>query len=147
MAPCRFLFNVALGRSVVSASSTKKNDGAVRARTIVTFADLYRDTPGVVASSESSFVVLIDECKYAVVLAVQCSLESLPLSCFLLYSPTNRRFRWEYMTPSEVKVRFRSRRQCQNSYEICVFETPELEPMFHSRSFTSSHEIISSLGL
>jgi hypothetical protein len=32
-------------------------------RTIVTFADLYRESPGVVTSTESSFVVLLDDCE------------------------------------------------------------------------------------
>jgi hypothetical protein len=30
-------------------------------RTIVTFADLYRDSPGVITSTEPSFVVLVDD--------------------------------------------------------------------------------------
>jgi hypothetical protein len=55
---------LALKSSVPSAVAPKEHDASsMRARTIVTFADLYRESPGVVTSTESSFVVLIDEGK------------------------------------------------------------------------------------
>jgi hypothetical protein len=49
--------------SALSASAVTANDATMSSKTIVTFADLYRESPGVVTSTEPSFVVLIDDCE------------------------------------------------------------------------------------
>jgi hypothetical protein len=41
----------------------KENDTTPVSRTIVTFADLFRESPAIITSTEPSFVVLIDDCK------------------------------------------------------------------------------------
>jgi hypothetical protein len=61
--PSRF-FCIVLNPSLPPALAPKKNaTSAQNARTIVTFANLSRESPGVVISTEPSFVVLIDDSK------------------------------------------------------------------------------------
>jgi hypothetical protein len=69
--------------------AVKEKALAERFTTIVTFADLYRESPGVITSTEPSFVVLIDDGesnRMFTLIPLPSPLQSFPTLSIIQYS-------------------------------------------------------------